>query len=53
MAELVTFPLSSALVDLKKRLPKVWCPNCEAVQLVMVIYPGKHETSLKAMTLPA
>jgi hypothetical protein len=32
MAELVTFPLSSALVDLKKRLPKVWCPNCEAVQ---------------------
>jgi hypothetical protein len=28
-------------------------PNCEAVQLVMVIYPGKHETSLKAVTLSA
>lgn len=27
--------------------------NCEAVPLVMVIYPGKHETSLKAMTLSA
>ena len=31
-AELVTRPPSTTLSELKRRLPKVWCPNCEAVQ---------------------
>jgi hypothetical protein len=32
MAELATLPPSPALIELKRRLPKVWCPNCGTVQ---------------------
>ena len=32
MIEQVTLPPSFALIELKRRLPQVWCPNCGTVQ---------------------
>ena len=32
MIEQVTLPPSFALIELKRRLPMVWCPNCGTVQ---------------------
>ncbi len=47
MAELVTLPPSTALSELKQRLPKVWCPNCGTVQpMEFALMPANdHDTA--------